>query len=177
MCSTRDILDALPPQRTAGSISSCAALELDAGLRALCPGGGLIVRHGRAAEEIPRLAAELEVQAVFCNHDDEPAALARDAQVAEALASFSGQLHTFKDHVVFERSEVLTGAGKPYGVFTPYKNAWLRQINEFYLSSYPVARHAAALAPQPWPVACPAWPRSASSPRFEPASGRRRFRR
>ncbi|MCV2364608.1 DNA photolyase family protein [Paucibacter sp. DJ1R-11] len=142
----RDILDALPRSDRRVDFILRSLVELDAGLRALRPGGGLIVRHGRAAEEIPRLAAELEVQAVFCNHDDEPAALARDAQVAEALASFSCQLRSFKDHVVFERSEVLTGAGKPYGVFTPYKNAWLRQINEFYLSSYPAARHAAALA-------------------------------
>lgn len=143
----RDILDALPRSDRRVDFILRSLVELDAGLRALCPGGGLIVRHGWAGEEIPRLAAELEVQAVFCNHDDEPAALARDAQVAEALASFSCQLRSFKDHVVFERSEVLTGAGKPYGVFTPYKNAWLRQINDFYLSSYPVARHAAALAP------------------------------
>jgi deoxyribodipyrimidine photo-lyase len=32
-------------------------------------------------------------------------------------------------------------------VFTPYKNAWLRAVDAFQLRSYPVARHAAALAP------------------------------
>ena len=32
-------------------------------------------------------------------------------------------LHTSKDHVVFERQEVLTQAGKPYSVFTPYSRA------------------------------------------------------
>ncbi|HEU6455563.1 MAG TPA: deoxyribodipyrimidine photo-lyase, partial [Roseateles sp.] len=36
--------------------------------------------------------------------------------------------------------------GGPYGVFTPYKNAWLRKVDEFYLSSYPVERHAGTLA-------------------------------
>ncbi len=30
--------------------------------------------------------------------------------------------------MVFEKSEVLTGAGRPFGVFTPYKNAWLRRL-------------------------------------------------
>ena len=35
-------------------------------------GGGLIVRHGRARTEIPTLARELAVQAVFVNHDYEP---------------------------------------------------------------------------------------------------------
>ncbi|WP_163387689.1 deoxyribodipyrimidine photo-lyase, partial [Enterobacter ludwigii] len=77
----------------------------------------------------PRLAAELGVQAVFCNHDDEPQALARDAQVAGGLARLGARLLTFKDHVVFERREVMTAAGGPYGVFTPYKNAWLRRLD------------------------------------------------
>jgi deoxyribodipyrimidine photo-lyase len=41
---------------------------------------------------------------------------------------------------------VLTLAGKPYTVFTPYKNAWLKKVDDFYLKPYPVDRYAAALA-------------------------------
>jgi deoxyribodipyrimidine photo-lyase len=107
------------------------------------------VRHGFAVDEIPALAAQLGVQAVFANHDDEPAALARDTQVRGRLAGIGVALHTSKDHVIFERSEVLTGGGTPYGVFTPYKNAWLKKLDAFYLKAYPVAHHAAALAPVP----------------------------
>ncbi len=140
----RDILDALPrtDRRVAFILQSLQVLDEE--LRRL--GGALIVRHGRAADEIPRLAAELGAQAVFANHDDEPQALLRDADVARQLASLGAALHTFKDHVVFERREVMTAAGGAYGVFTPYKNAWLRKVDEFYLSSYPVERHAGALA-------------------------------
>jgi deoxyribodipyrimidine photo-lyase len=141
----RDILDALPRSDRRVEFILGALQVLDEDLRA--HGGALIVRHARAVDEIPRLAAELGVQAVFANHDDEPAALARDAAVAGRLASFGAELKTFKDHVVFERSEVLTAVGGAYGVFTPYKNAWLRKVDEFYLSSYPVQRHAGALAP------------------------------
>ena len=36
----------------------------------------LLVRHGQGADEIVALAAELHVQAVYANHDDEPSALA-----------------------------------------------------------------------------------------------------
>jgi deoxyribodipyrimidine photo-lyase len=46
--------------------------------------------------------------------------------------------HSFKDHVIFERQEVLTLAGKPYTVFTPYKNAWLKKVDDFYLKPYPL---------------------------------------
>lgn len=139
------ILDALPRADRRVQFILQALQRLDAQLRA--QGGALIVRHGPAAEEIPRLAAELGVQAVFANHDDEPQALARDAAVAQALAAQGRAWHSFKDHVIFERSELLTGAGKPYAVFTPYKNAWLKKADEFYLRAYPVARYAEALAP------------------------------
>ena len=141
-----DILAQLPraDRRVEFILAALRGLEED--LRHLNPQARLIVRQGRALEVIPQLAAELAVQAVFCNHDDEPAALARDAEISARLNSFACRLHSFKDHVVFERSEVLTAVGKPYGVFTPYKNAWMRQITPYYLSAYPVARHADALA-------------------------------
>ncbi|MCE4554944.1 cryptochrome/photolyase family protein [Roseateles cellulosilyticus] len=149
----RDILDALPRADRRVEFILGALQVLDDDLRRL--GGALIVRHGVAADEIPKLAAELAVQAVFANHDDEPQALQRDARVADRLKSFSAELRTFKDHVVFERREVLTATGGAYGVFTPYKNAWLRKVDDFYLSPYPVERHAAALAPSPLATGVP----------------------
>jgi deoxyribodipyrimidine photo-lyase len=51
--------------------------------------------------------------------------------------------------VVFERSELLTGSGKPYSVFTPYKNAWLKKLEPFFLKAYPVEKYAASLATVP----------------------------
>jgi deoxyribodipyrimidine photo-lyase len=106
----------------------------------------LLVHHGVAAEVIAPLAAQLGVDAVFANHDDEPYALQRDAQVAARLAAEGRRWQSFKDHVIFERAEVLTGSGTPFSVFTPYKNAWLKKLRPFYLSSYGVENHAAALA-------------------------------
>jgi deoxyribodipyrimidine photo-lyase len=43
----------------------------------------------------------------------------RDDAVARALAARGISFVTSKDQVIFERDEVLTQAGKPYGVFTP----------------------------------------------------------
>ena len=131
-----EILDALPSRddRRVHFIHA-SLLELDAALRAR--GGGLIVRHGRATEEIPRLARQLGVSAVFANRDYEPAAKARDSQVAATLAGEGIAFHDFKDQAIFERDEVLTQAGKPFTVFTPYKNAWLKR-----LTAADYARHA-----------------------------------
>jgi deoxyribodipyrimidine photo-lyase len=126
---------------------------LDAALRAR--GATLHVRHGRAAEEIVRLAAETGVDAVFANEDYEPYARSRDAAVAEALTRAGRALHLFKDQVIFARDEVLTGAGKPFSVFTPYKNAWLKALTPFHLKPYAVERdldRLVASPPQPIPA-------------------------
>jgi len=154
------ILDALPRADRRVEFIRDSLLDLDAQLRALglqhgVAGVGLIVRHGQARHALPALAHELGVQAVYANHDDEPDALARDAAVRGELASLGIALHSSKDHVVFERSEVLTATGSPYSVFTPYKNAWLRKVDDFYLRAYPIASHARALAPLPHPAPVP----------------------
>ncbi len=108
-------------------------------------GSTLRVLHGRSQALIPMLARELDVQAVFCNHDDEPDALLRDAEVEAALSYADIEFHHYKDQVVFERSEILTATGKPYSVFTPYKNAWLKKVDDFYLRAYPTERYFSAL--------------------------------
>jgi len=131
----RALLHELPWEDRRVAFIRASLVDLDAGIAALAAGSGsgraarLIVRHADAADEIVRLAALLDVQAVYAHHDDEPAALARDARVAGRLAADGRRLLTFKDHVVFERREIMTGGGTPYGVFTPYKNAWLKALH------------------------------------------------
>jgi len=158
-----DILDALPRHDRRVAFIRESLVELDGALRVLAANAGapqpaltgLIVRHGPARREVPKLAAQLGVQSVYAAHDDDPYALQRDAQVRGALSNVGAALYTLKDHVIFERNEVLTGNDTPYGVFTPYKNAWLRKLDDFYLKPYPVEKYAAHLAPIPQAV-CPA---------------------
>lgn len=147
-----DILEALPRVDRRVEFIRESLVDLDMQLTKLGQqhgqsGAGLIVQHGRPLEILPALAELLSVQAVFANHDDEPRALDRDSRVNQLLARDGKAFHSFKDHVIFERQEVLTLAGRPYSVYTPYKTAWLKKIDDFYLRSYPVSRYAAALAP------------------------------
>ena len=159
-----DILDPLPRTDRRVAFIRDSLVELDAELAKLALAhklgaltsasasgatSGVIVRHGSARHEIPKLAGQLGVQAVYANHDDEPAAQERDAQVRGALSNLGAALFTSKDHVVFERNEVLTGNDTPYGVFTPYKNAWLKKLDPFYVKPYPIAPDAGRLAPIP----------------------------
>ncbi len=121
---------------------------LDEELRALSHASKtvLAVRHTAAVTEIPKLARELGAQVVFTNHDYEPSAQRRDAVVRADLESTGIAFHTFKDQVIFERSELMTQAGTPYSVFTPYKNAWLSKVDAYYLKAYPIQRYADRLA-------------------------------
>ncbi len=130
-----EILDLLP------SRNDCrvhfiheSLLELDAALRAR--GGGLIVRQGRASETIPALAGKLGVDAVFANRDYEPYAKQRDDEVAKMLIATGVAIHFCKDQVIFDGDEVLTQGGKPFSVYTPYKNAWLKRLTAIDCAPY-----------------------------------------
>lgn len=113
-------------------------------------GGSLIVRYGNPEQEIPQLAKELKVNVVMSNRDYEPQAQLRDAAVKHALEQFGCDFHSFKDQVIFEKNEVLSLAGTPFSVFTPYKNAWLKKYlaegNDFFSKPYRVDLYADRLS-------------------------------
>jgi deoxyribodipyrimidine photo-lyase len=127
--------------------------ELAAALRA--KGGELIVLHDHAREAIPALARRPEADAVFANGDYEPEAAARDAAVGAALAQDGRRMHLAKDQAIFEKDEIVSQAQRPYGLFTPYRNAWLARLDAFHLEPFEVAAHARALARSPFPVTLP----------------------
>ena len=146
-----EILAALPRRDRRVEFIRESVRELDAELRRLGASAatGLITIHAVAREAVPRLAKVLGVQVVFANHDYEPQAIARDATVRGALSAVGISFFTSKDHVVFERDEVLTQSSMPFSVFTPYKNAWLKKVDAFYLKPYPTEKYAKALADRP----------------------------
>ena len=150
----REILEALPGSDRRVEFIRESLVDLNSQLQQLgashgVPLAGLLVRHDTASRALPALAFKLSIDAVFANHDDEAYSLARDAAVQTLLELQGVAFHTFKDHVIFEREELLTLAGKPYSVFTPYKNAWLKKIDTFYVKPYAVDKYAAALVAKP----------------------------
>ncbi|MCW2312025.1 deoxyribodipyrimidine photo-lyase [Rhodoferax antarcticus] len=146
-----EILSALPRIDRRVEFIRESLSELDEALRKLSgqAQGGLIVRHALASDEIPRLACQLQVQAVFAGRDDEPQALARDQQVAHELQTADITLITCKDHVIFERREILTQGGTVYGVFTPYKRNWLSRLAPEDLADHPIDALGQRLAARP----------------------------
>ncbi len=83
-------------------------------------GTALILRRGAAAEVIPRLAAEVGAGAVFWNRRYSAPERAVDAGLKESLRADGHEVSSFAASLLFEPWTVRTGAGTPYGVFTPF---------------------------------------------------------
>lgn len=101
-------------------------------------GSSLLVLYGDPV----KLFAQLRTKCVYTNHDYEPYAIQRDEAVAKIVASRGGEFQSYKDQVIFERSEVTKADGKPYTVFTPYSKVWKTRLTDFYYRSYPSEKYA-----------------------------------
>ena len=99
-------------------------------------GSTVDVRYGFPSDIWEQLTKDYIIESVYTNHDYEPYARKRDAEVARMLNANGISFHLFKDQVVFEKNEVIKDDGKPYTVFTPYSRKWKATLNDFYLSSY-----------------------------------------
>lgn len=97
-------------------------VEIDTELRRR--GSRLVVRHGDPIKEVPELALALHADEVRVNRDYEPYAKRRDATVADALAQHGIAFYDTRDHVIFDRTDVVTVSGGPYRVYSPYRRAW-----------------------------------------------------
>ncbi len=80
--------------------------------------------HGKPREVFEQLMQQFTVTAVYTNHDYEPGALVRDEAVGQWLRTHAIPLHTYKDHVIFEKNDIVKEDGAPYVVYTPYMRRW-----------------------------------------------------
>lgn len=96
---------------------------LDERLREL--GSGLVVRHGRPAEELVALAREAGASAVLWTSDVAPYARARDAGVTAALRDADIEPMPHGGSYVVDISRPRTQSGTPFTVFTPFHRHWL----------------------------------------------------
>lgn len=97
----------------------------------------LKVYHGKPLDIITKLIANKNITHIYANRDYEPTTIARDKEILNFLSSQNIEFVLKKDHVIFDRNEVLKKDGKPYTVFTPYSKIWKAKLNTFYTQSYP----------------------------------------
>lgn len=104
-------------------------------------GSTLDVYYGTPMEAFEHYTQKYKVKGVYTNHDYEPYAIKRDKEIAEYLGQHGIPFYSYKDQVIFEKSEVVKDNGEPYTVFTPYSRKWLDKLNDFYLKSYPTEQY------------------------------------
>ena len=100
-------------------------------------GSDLKTFHCPVVEAFDRLAEEYTIRAVFTNTDYEPYARERDGEIANWAAAHNISFNSFKDQVIFEKSEVVKSDGNPYVVYTPYMKAWRVKLEQTGISDVP----------------------------------------
>ena len=100
-------------------------------------GGSLDVRIGKPIEVWKKLAEDYQVSTLYANRDYEPYARDRDKEVYEFLKSRGIPFKSKKNHVVFEKDEVLKPDGSPYTVYTPYSKKWKERLVQDDFQSSP----------------------------------------
>lgn len=88
-------------------------------------GSGILVLKGKVLDIFKELSKKYNITAVYCNEDYEPYAIKRDSKLTNWFNKNGILFSLHKDQVIFHKNEILKENGKPYTVFTPYKNKWL----------------------------------------------------
>ena len=90
-------------------------------------GGKLVVRCGRPATEVAAVARACDnARSVYISADHGPYGSARDREVALALRSDGRDLRTVGSPYAVDPGQLLTSEGRPFKVFTPFSQAWMR---------------------------------------------------
>ncbi|HET9056212.1 MAG TPA: deoxyribodipyrimidine photo-lyase [Chitinophagaceae bacterium] len=109
----------------------------------------LEVYHGFPEDIYKALLNKYSIKKVFANHDYEPYAEDRDKIIASLLNKNDASFHTYKDHVIFEKKEVVKDDGNPYTVFTPYSKKWKAQLDDLRVINYRSEKHFSNFYKQP----------------------------
>jgi deoxyribodipyrimidine photo-lyase len=88
--------------------------------------GLLVERHGDPEAVVPRLAAEVEAEAVYVAEDFGPYGTRRDHQVEARLLDGGCVFGRVGSPYAVPPDTLFTTAGGPFRVFTPFSRAWRR---------------------------------------------------
>lgn len=91
-------------------------------------GSDLRAFYGKPIDIWSQIIEQFNVAEVFTNRDYEPYARERDRTVFGFLQTRNIRFIGSKDHVIFEKNEVVKSDGTPYTVFTPYMKRWKENL-------------------------------------------------
>lgn len=103
-------------------------------------GSSLYVIYDTPQNAYKKILQEFNVKAVYTNHDYEPYAKERDEGIKNYLEKNKIEFTSYKDQVIFEKSEITKDDGKPYTVFTPYSRKWKSTLRENHTQEHPTKK-------------------------------------
>ncbi len=99
-------------------------------------GSSIAMFHGKPKDIYNQLIENYNIGSVYTNHDYEPYATERDTEIKSFLAEHDIEFKTYKDQVIFEKSEVVKKDGDPYKVYTPYMRTWKEKFKTIDFKIY-----------------------------------------
>ncbi len=84
-------------------------------------GGNLLIQHGNPADILGDIITKTGATALFYGIDYTPYARQRDEALSQSL---NIAIHLSHDRLLVPPHTIATDAGKPYTIFTPFKNKW-----------------------------------------------------
>ena len=73
----------------------------------------LAIYYGSPKNIISQLIINYNIKSIYTNHDYEPYSINRDLEVNELLSKKGIAFKTFKDHVIFEKQDIVKKDGNP----------------------------------------------------------------
>ncbi len=96
----------------------------------------LAVFYGDPVSVFEKLLKQHKISSVYTNHDYEPYARKRDVAVYKVFKKHDVSFLTYKDQVIFEKSEIAKDDGTPYVVYTPYSRKWKEHLGKTRLQHF-----------------------------------------
>ncbi len=112
-------------------------------------GSRLLIRRGPSLPTLRAVVRQTGADAVFWNRRYEPAVIARDRQIKEALRVDGLEVESFNGALLFEPWTISNKSGRPFQVFTPF---W-RHCLGLAEPAEPLPSPRSLLAPACWPPA------------------------
>lgn len=104
-------------------------------------GSSLHITFGTPEEVFTSLCSKYDINSVYVNRDYEPYAQERDKTMQLWFQSKNISFIGKKDHVIFEKHEVLKDNGAPYTVYTPYSKKWKSILKPSDIEPFPSEKH------------------------------------
>ncbi len=100
-------------------------------------GSSILVMYDMPLAAFKKIKEEYSIKNIYINHDYEPYSIQRDEEIKVFAQQHQINFHSFKDQVIFEKSEVTKSDNSPYTIFTPYSKKWKLQYNKNEKVFYP----------------------------------------